>query len=53
MKPPKRTTGRLLKKLPNGKTEVLAQDKTFPALQQLKKDYIAYGFKKDSLLITY
>jgi hypothetical protein len=50
---PKPTTGRLLQILPDGSRKVLAQDKTFPALQQLKKEYILYGFKKDKLKITY
>jgi len=53
MKQPKPTTGKLIQKLPGGRTRILEEGKTFPALQEIKKDYIRYGFKKCTLKITY
>jgi len=49
----KPTVGRLIQVQPNGPAKVLAENKPFPALQELKKEYVRYGFNKDNLKITY
>jgi len=47
------TTGKLIQLLPGGGRKILEQDKPFAILQELKKNYIRYGFNKDTLKITY
>lgn len=49
----KPTTGKLIQELPGGRTRVLEQNKPFPVLQKLKKEYIQHGYSKDSLKVTY
>lgn len=47
------THGKLVRFLPSGRKEVLAEDKPFALLQLLKKNYIQQGVKKESMKITY
>lgn len=49
----KPTTGKLIQHLPGGGSRTLEQNKTFPVLQKLKKEYIRHGYSKESLKITY
>jgi len=46
-------TGRLVLRLPGAPERVLEQYKSFPILQNLKKQYIAEGYPPEYLKITY
>lgn len=49
----KPTTGRLLHLLEDGRRIVLAAGLPFWQLQNLKKEYVCRGLKKENLKITY
>ena len=49
----KPTTGKLIQVLPGGRERTIEQNKSFPVLQNLKKEYIQRGYKKETLKITY
>jgi hypothetical protein len=49
----KPTTGRLLHLLEDGRKIVLAAGLPFWKLQNLKKEYVCRGLKKENLKITY
>lgn len=49
----KPTIGKLIQKLPGGRTRILEQNKSFPVLQKLKKEYVQHGYSKDTLKVTY
>lgn len=49
----KPTTGKLIQRFPGGRVRILEQNKPFPVLQKLKKEYIQHGYSKESLKVTY
>jgi len=49
----KSKVGKLIEVIPGQKTKVLENNKPFPILQDLKKEYIQHGHKKSNLKITY
>lgn len=49
----KKKVGRLIEVIPGQETKVLENNKPFPVLQDLKKQYIQRGHKKSNLKITY
>ena len=53
LKKEKPKNGKLIQVFPSGKTIILASNKPFSVLQQLKKSYIQKGYKADTLKVTY
>ena len=53
MQAQKATTGKLIHLVAGGKAVVLERDKPFWVLQNLKKEYILRGYKKENLKLTY
>ena len=45
--------GRLIQVFPSGNFTVLASNKPFSQLQEIKKTYVQRGYKKESLKVTY